>query len=334
MRKLLLMLLALIGAWRAEAQLDARVAKFETDFFVEGDFRKVYGEAVALSERMEVMSAPENRVRVNLYRSLAETMMQVSDPSTATRLEDVRAEIAEMGEAKQLCDALALVAQCTYYISGDAARAMALGADACRVIESLSGVENGVMAFAQMTYGHALMMGGKTEASVETLTQALTTLKASGSKPEWMVSYVYAKRAAAYAMLRKGPEAIADVDASFVALSAVTDADNKMDERDVCLSLHPFGMVVYVYTSCGLFDGAIEAGTALLGFMENLNLQTSYDYAANMQNVGSAYILKKDYKTGMDYLARSKQAYEAYGFVDTSGYRSLMRTIDWVKQQQ
>ena len=135
-------------------------------------------------------------------------------------------------------------------------------------------------------------------------------------------------------MLRKGDEAIADIEQSFTCMPAISAARKAMDDRDVCVSLHPLGMAAYVYISCGFYDDSIEVGKTLLGLMEYLKLQSSMDYATALQNIGSAYVFKKDFKTGMDYLERAKQSYETYGFVDTSAYRSLMKAIDWVKQQQ
>lgn len=333
MRNLLLMLLALIGAWRAEAQLDPRVAKLESDFFVEGDFRKVYGETVALSDRMEVMSVADNRVRVNLFRGLSEAFMEIADPMTPVRLEQVRAEAAEMGASMKRYEGLAQVAQTIYYTAGNPAKAVVLGAESCHMLLPLESVDNREKAIAQMSYGHALMMNGKAAKGFGVLTQALTTLQACGQEQSWIGAYVYAKRAAAQVMQRKGNEAIADIDQAFTCLEAVTDSHRGMDERDICLSLHPFGMALYVYTSCGLYDESIEVGKMLLGFIEYLKLQSSMDYADALQNIGAAYIFKKDFNSAMSYFERAKQAYESYGFVDTDSYRNLMRSIDWLKQQ-
>lgn len=329
MRNLLLMLLALVGVWRAEAQLDPRVAKLETDFFVAGDFRQVGSTAEELSGYMEVMSRPENRIVVHLYQSLAEAQLQVCDKQTLARLEEVGEMAAVMGEPMLRYLGLAQVGQTIYYTATDAAKAAALGAEAYRTLCQACGGESREASYGRMCYGHALTMKGDILKAIEAFTATIDTLKSADCYQSWLGVFAHLQRGTAYMVLRN--EGMKELETAFECMDKITSEE--MDERSIGLTIYPFGVGVYIYTACGLFDQAIELSKSLLGFMEYLQLTSSMDYGTALSNTANAYLGKQDYTTALEYYQRAKQQYETYGYTDTDVYRTLMNNINWAQQQ-
>jgi len=325
MRNLLLLLLALVGAWRAEAQLDPRVAKLEADMLIEGDFRRVCNTAEELSGYMEVIVNPTNRLSLYLFRSLSESLMVSSDQGTELRLEEVRELVAELHGMESRYGGLLSLAQALRQMERNSAEAEALSAEALRILRHACGAESREAAFAQMAYGQALIRNKKAAVATEQLTETIALLKRNKYDQPWLGSHSHATLAMAYVQQGTGDQAVVEVEK---AINLVNELEQ--DVRMTAVALYPFGVVLYFYIAAGNYDDAIELGNVLRQQLEELYMVTGLDYGTLLFNIGAAYHYKQDLPKAKEFYHQAKQHYETYGFSNTEAYRKLITLLEQI----
>ena len=318
--------LLLMTVFTCYAQLDSRVEKLEKLYWEQGAFAEIQTLAKSYSDYMELAENPLNECVVDLYMSLSAIRMSLSSDETINCLQSLPSAISSiLGDASRY-EGLALMAQAQYYMDSNPALAVEQGNKALEILQKVC-PKKIELALAKAVVGYAYLFNGDGAKSEQLLTSSIELLKACDACDTWINSMAYAYRSGAYIALHKGDAALKDINNSYAYLK------NKEIDRTLFLHMVPiYGMGVYVNTACGLYDNAITIGLSFIEACDNLEMGNIVEYGNTLQNIGGAYLLKKDKKNGLDYYYKAKSFYEKFGYTDSESYRMLVRNINLLKK--
>ena len=222
-------------------------------------------------------------------------------------------------------EGLALMAQTMYYTGSNSALAVEAGNKALEILEKTC-PDQIEFALAKSIVGYAYLFNGDGVKSVQLLTSAIELFEKNKRQNTWLSSLTYAYRGGAYIALKNGDAAIMDIGKS-VEFYNDKEFDLPLLQHFILTS----GMAVYVYTACGLYDDAILFGKTLLENCDVMSMSYIFEYGNTLQNIGAAYIMKKDIKNGLEYLEKAKAHYDEHGYTETDSYRMLIRNLTQLK---
>lgn len=303
------------------AQLDSRVEKLEQLYWGQGAFAEIHTLAESYSDYMELAENPLNECVIDLYKSLSAVRMSLNREETINCLQSLPSAISDiLGEASRY-EGLALMAQAQYHMGSNPALAVEQGNKALEILQKVcpNSIE---LASTQAIVGSAYLFNGDGAKSEQLLSSSIELLKACDACDTWINSMTYAYRSGAYVALRKGDAALEDIDKSLEYFKN-KEVDRTLFQHMVLI----YGMDVYVNTACGLYDNAITVGLSFIETCDNLEMGNIVEYGNTLQNIGGAYLLKKDQKTGLDYYYKAKAHYDKFGYTDSESYKMLIRNI-------
>ena len=319
-------LLSMMSIFTCYSQLDSRVSKLEQMYWEQGAFLEMNTLAESLSTYMELAENPLNECVIDIYKCLSETHLSLCSDKTVNCLQNAQQSVSEIVGPNSRYAGIALMAQCKYYTGRNSALAVEVGNKALEILEKEC-PDKVELAFAKSIVGYAYLFSGDGVKSEQLLTSSIELFKKIGCDDTWLASLSYANRSGAYIALRNGDAAITDIGKSIEYFND--------KELDAVLFQHlvvTSGMAVYVYTACGLYDDAIAIGQTFLENCQVLNMTYIVEYGNTLQNMGAAYLLKKDQKTGLEYLEKAKAHYDEYGYTNTDSYQMLIRNLNQLKQ--
>ena len=315
-----------MAIFTCHAQLDPRVEKLEQLYWEQGAFAEIHTLAESYSDYIELAENPLNECVIDLYKSMSEIHMSINSDETISRLQSLPNTISGLIGASSRYEGLALMAQAKYHTGRNPSLAVELGNKALEILQTVC-PDKVELALAKAIVGYAYLFNGDGVTSEQLLTSSIELLKACDACDTWINSMAYAHRSGAYIAIRKGDPAFDDINKSLEFFKD-KEVDRTLFQHMVLI----YGMAVYVNTSCGLCDNAITVGLSFIDACNNLGMENIVEYGNTLQNIGGAYLLKKDQKTGLDYYYQAKAHYEKYGYTDSESYRMLIRNINQLKK--
>lgn len=316
---------SLFSIFTCYSQLDSRVSKLEQLYWEQGAFLEMHTLAETLSTYMELAENPLNECVIDIYKSLAEIHLSLSNDETVNCLLNAEQALSGIVGPMSRYEGLALMAQSRYYTGTNSALAVKVGNKALEILEKAC-PDQIELVLAKSIVGYAYLFNGDGVKSEQLLTSAIELFKNINKQETWISSLSYAYRSAAYVALQNVEGAVKDV-----AVSIEFFNEKEFDEVLFPHMVLTNGMAVYVFTSCGFYDEAITISQNFLQTCEDLNMTHMIEYGCTLQNLGSAYILKKDNVKGLEYLEKAKAHFEKYGYTDTDSYQMLIRNLTYLK---
>lgn len=327
-RAILFFSIFLVSSFTLYAQPNEHVANLEHNYFYKGDFVNVFNMSNDLSGYAEITIDPYNSFIVSLYKFISEIHLGSIDNEEAHACLNKLTEKASnlYGESSRYMGIVHL-AKTHYSLFGDYKDALVNGKKSVEILSSVA-PNSMELARALMITGYAYVFNGDSQSGEKLLLKALDIMKKNRQQKSWIAMHTHSYLAATYVYLGKANDAVEEVGKSMDIVNSM-----EMDGRVFRLAMDPYAMAVFVFTSVGLYDEAIQTGKDFLEFTEIMQMENNVAYGNTLQNIGAAYLLKKDDKTGLDYYHLAKEHYEKYGYTDISQYQMLIRNINALEQK-
>lgn len=325
---ILLCSILLVSAFSLYPQPNQLISDLEHDYFYNGDFVNVYNRANDLSGNVEIILDPNYSFIVNLYKFISETQLNsINSKEAHARLDKLEENASNLYGALSRYMGLVYLAKAHYHLENDHKKALV---DGKKSVEILSAVAPNTieLACALMASGYAYIHNGDSSSGEKLLLRSLNILKKNKQQKSWIAMHTHSCLAAAYVFMGKANDALEEVGKSM-------DIFNSMEKngRTIRLVMVPYGMSIFIFTSMGLYDNAIQEGKDWLALCKTMQMENNIVYGNTLQNIGTAYLYKKDNKTGLDYYYLAKDHYEKYGYTDCSQYQMLIRYLNNLEQK-
>lgn len=268
---------------------------------------------------------------LHLYAGLSRLYRSDLREETKEHLETAcRKSIEEYGESSRL-EGLALMGLGRYFGNSDLEKAIGYDKQAVTMIELACGKNAVETAVAEQSLAYHQVLSGNTAEAEKLFKSAEKRFEDGNTCKSLMYARFLTERSILWTMEKDADKAFSDIEKAAALLNSFDDT--KTDVVNVETFIYFYGMAVYVCNSFGLWNDAVEFGTENLELMKGAGMDRTADYAANMANIGTAYIFLKDNNRAYEWYQKAKDTYEALGQTADNGYKNVINALNWLSAQ-
>lgn len=268
---------------------------------------------------------------LHLYAGLSRLYRSDSGKQTKEHLETARRKsIEEYGESSR-SEGLALMGLGKYFGNSDLQKAIGYDKQALAMIELACGKNAVETAVAEQSLAYHQALSGNTEEAEKLFESAEKRFEDGNTCKSLMYARFLTERSILWTMEKDADKAFADIEKAAALLNSFDDT--KTDVVNVETFIYFYGMAVYVCNSFGLWHDAVEFGTENLELMKATGMDKTADCAANMANIGTAYIFLKDNDRASEWYQKAKDMYETLGQTADNGYKNVVNALNWLSAQ-
>ncbi|MCM1150935.1 MAG: hypothetical protein NC209_08410 [Alistipes sp.] len=189
------------------------------------------------------------------------------------------------------------------------------------IIDKANGNECWEYAYALQTLAGAQMMTGNIKKALQTNEQTHALLSKLDMNNHWMMGKCYSLNGVIQTMNKAYEQAIESI-------YKATDIANANEESEPYLEV--YGHAIYVFSSLGLFEQAIETGYIVLDSLKQFELAETPAYTSTLQNIATAHFFNGNKKMSIKMLTEVKNLLERMGMHNNNRYKQAVATLDYV----
>ena len=296
---------------------------------------EIMGHFVNDDSLMDYLENEEKTVAF-LYAGLAGIKGANSNNQIGGWLEKAKELAVETYGRYSMYEGMAMLGLGAFYLESDGKKAIQYEKAALEILRIACGENALETAVAEEQLAYHLTLSGVVDEADKAFQSAESRFKKGNLTHSLWYARLLTERAVLRVMEKHKETALSDLEAAVDILNPLMAAYNS-DNRDLNPQetfIYYLGITVYVYNSTGFFKEAIEVGQTALKLMEKMGINTSSDYAAAMCNIGTSYILLKDYKSATRWYQKAREHYETIGKTEEKGYQNAVNAINWLAVQK
>lgn len=301
------------------------IAELEKMFLVDGEFMMANKLSNEYMKELDGSLSGEETLILNLYAGLSSVSLSVADATAVSQLELAKQLAVDLYEAGSRYEGLANLGLVWAFTEVDANKALQYADSALSILQQTCGEVSYETAWAENVIGYAYFFAGKTAEAAPLVETSISHLAACDMQETWPYAHALTKRSVVNIGKKQWEAAVEDIGS---AVDVLGEAEMQVSYP----ALLTYATAVYVFTACRALNEAISIGKDTLEIMTKLELEKTSDYAATLQNIGTAYLLKKDKGNARAYYLKSKALYEEVGATDIAGYKQVLKNISYLSK--
>lgn len=339
MKNFLLMLLSLMMtahiafAQSGQDELHELMSDIEQEFWINGNYGYVYESIQTALSNLDYEDSEQ--ASLYLYAGLSGIYRGYLGDKMRCYLEKAIQIATNAYCENSRIEGLALMGLAQIIGNSDIKEAIPYDRKAISIIEATCGENSIEAAVAEQCLAYHLGISGDAKAGKESFASAEKRFVKGKAGNSLLYARFLTERAFFWTLQKNGDMAFKELEKSIDLINISSEHEKGLTEITCNETLvYYLSMTVYIYNAFGLYKEAADVGKNCIDLMEKYGLDDNSNYAANLCNLGAAYIFLKDFKTAAKWYEKAKKTYETLGETDSTGYKNVVKTIDWMNSQQ